>query len=111
MSSNRQVECTESIEAQRVGTALEHDARGLEVRDRVTDNRFENRQVHIIVDAVLQRHIDTEVLAETSTVIVEFTCAREKVASVLVKRDSHDTVRVVERKLNAIPMMYVDVDV
>jgi hypothetical protein len=64
----------------------------LEVCDSVTDDSFEHCQVHVIVDAVLQGHVETKVLSEPRAVIVQLARSWEKVASILVKRDGHDAV-------------------
>src|SRR6266403_268810 len=111
MSSNGQIKCPEPVEAQRVGTTLPNDARWLKMCDSVTDNSFEHCQVHVVVDAVLQGYVETKVLSQPGAIIVQLSRSWEKVASILVKRDSHDAVRMVERELDTIAMMDVDVDV
>jgi len=67
--------------------------------------------IHVIVDAVLQRHVKTEVLAKPRAIIVQLARAREKVPGVFMKRNGHDAVRMVECELDAIAVMDVDVDV
>ena len=49
--------------------------------------------------------------AEPCTIIVQLSRAREKVAGILVTRDGHGAVRVIESELDTFTVMNVNVDV
>lgn len=111
MSLDGQIETTETIAAETVGAALEHDGGGpIELHD-VVDDELEYVEVVGVGDALLERHVDRVVAAVVGADLVHVARAREERVAVLVKRHGHDAVGQVEGLLHAVAVVYVDVDV
>ena len=79
--------------------------------DSVVDDLFEQYDVHVVVDAVLERDVQREMLAHARTVVFQLAGAGEEVARVLVEGDGHYAVGVVKRELDTVAMVNVDVNV
>lgn len=73
-------------------------------------HRFEHAPVVLVVDAVPQRNVDSVVAALAIADVFEVSRSGEKLA-VLVKRGRHDTIGRVERLLDSVSVVDVDVDV
>lgn len=111
-----QVEAPESVVAEAVCAALEHDRGRVEGLDGGLDHVLEEVRVAFVVDAVVERHVDCIVLARIVGVDgprgLEGSRAREKYFSIVfVEGDAHDPVGAPERLFDSIAMMHVDVDI
>ena len=85
MRGDREIECAETVTAERIRSALQHDCARAKCGNRVVDHGLENGKVHVVVDAVQQGDVHTEVLAWSRAVVVELAGAGEKVPRVLVE--------------------------
>lgn len=111
MCGDGQIERAETVAPERISTTLEDDGCRPECGDGVVDHGLEDREVHVVVDTVFERDIQAEVLPGTGAVVIELSCPWEEFASILMKRDGHDPVGMIERKLDAVSMVDVDVDI
>lgn len=111
MRRDREIEAPEAIAPERVGAALQDDGRGLIRRNSGLHDALEERDIRLVVDAVLKRDIEGEVFAKRMADFVDVARPREEVGRVLVKRDGENAVGVVEGLLNTVAVVNVDVDV
>ncbi len=65
----------------------------------------------IVSNAFFERYIDWIITAEITTGLVHVTSSRKKCVSVFVQGHSHDTIGRIERFLNTIAMMDINVNV
>jgi hypothetical protein len=105
-----EVEATETVARQAVSTALENYSFRLVVSHHSLDDRFEDRFVCCIIDAISEWKIDSIVLASTNTDVPKLT-STWKVLAILVEGDGHDSVCGIKCFLDAIAVVNVDVDV
>jgi hypothetical protein len=89
---------------------LEDNGFRLVIVHDILNDRLENRLVCDIVNAVTEWEVDGIILALANTNVTKLASARE-IFSVFVKGDGHDSVGSVERFLNTVTMMNVNVDV
>ena len=121
MTSHGQIEWTQSITGERVGTALEYDITWLVPVDNALDDRLENALVAFVGDSVPQWHIDCVSivsgaiivglpLARADTVISDFACSGEELP-VFVETGRHDSICGIERFFDTVSMMNIDIDI
>lgn len=111
MCGNGQVKRSQSIAAERVCSALKNDGRRSEGCDGRFHDGLEERDVALVVDSILQRYIETEVLAQAVADLVDRACAGEEVAVELVEGYGQDPIGQIERLLNSVPVVDVDINV
>lgn len=75
------------------------------------DHRLEHLEVGGVVDALLEGDVDGVVAAALGAQLIHVTRAGKEVVAVLVERHRHHPVRQVERLLDAVAMVDVDVNV
>lgn len=110
MATNGQIKEADTVTAERVGTALQHDALGLKLVHNTLHHRFESHLIACIVNTIVEWEIDSIVLASLCPNIIQATCPRE-VISVLMKGDGHDSVSREECLFHTVAMVAVNVDV
>ena len=101
----------ERVVAVRVRAELQHHHVGRERTDGRRDHALEREPVLGIAGTGRERQVHREPGALTGTDIDEPPCAGEQVAAGLVHRDGEDVGALVERLLNAVAVVHVDVDV
>merc|ERR1719311_569694 len=110
MSFQGEIETTQSIPSQRIGTALQYySGRFIHLHD-LLDHWFKNRLIGSIVHAFLQGEIYRIVLALLRAQVGNRSSPGEEVA-VLVEAARHYSVRAVKRLFDAVAVVDVDVDV
>lgn len=107
----REIEGAEPIEAERICTTLQHDDAGLERVDGWTHDVFEQLNIALVIDAVLQWHIERKIFPLVQASFGDVAGSREEVISEFVKGNCQDSVRPVKCFLNAIAMVDIDIDV
>mmetsp|Transcript_13112 Transcript_13112/g.28757 ORF Transcript_13112/g.28757 Transcript_13112/m.28757 type:complete len:211 (-) Transcript_13112:538-1170(-) len=106
----REVEAAQPITGKRIRPALQHDGGGSVHLHDLVQHRLEHCLVGTVVDALLQGHVDTVVLAGFRADVFDIPSAWEEV-SVFVEGQGHHSVRGVEGLLHPVPVVDVDVDV
>lgn len=74
-------------------------------------NLLEELEIGIIVNAFLQRHVNREEPAYSLSNRVQRSSPREEILIKLMKRHSHDPIRIVEGLFNSIAMMHVYIQI
>ena len=110
MASHAQVEAAQSIARETVSAALENNGFGLVIVHNALNDGLEDRFVGDIVNAVAKREVDCVILSGAHTNVAKLTSTWE-VLSVLVERDSHDSVGGVEGFFDAVAMVDIDVNI
>ena len=110
MAVHGEVEPAELVAREGIGAALQHDDRRPKHFKHARDNGLEDALVRVVRDAVLKRDVHRVALALSVPPIILGTRAR-KVLPELVEGARHDAVRGVERLLDAVAVVAVDVDV
>jgi hypothetical protein len=110
VSVHAQVKATQTVTRQTVTAALKNNGIGVIVFHDIRYDGLEDGLVGGVVNAVSEREVDCVVLALANTNVSQFAGAGE-VFSVLVERNSHDSVGSVEGLLDTISVVDVDVDV
>ena len=110
VASDAEVEATEPIAGQRVGTALQHDGTGGEALHDLADDGPEDGAEGVVVHAVVEGEVDGVVLS-VGVANVEDVAGTREVFAELVEADGHDAVGGVEGLLDAVAVVDVDVDV
>ena len=110
VASDAEVEATEPIPGQRVGTALQNDGTGGEALHDLADDGTEDGAEGVVVHAVVEGEVDGVVLPVGVAHVEDVAGAREVFAE-LVEADGHDAVGGVEGLLDAVAVVDVDVDV
>ena len=110
VASDAEVEATEPIAGQRVGTALQHDGAGGEALHDLADDGPEDGAEGVVVHAVGEGDVDGVVLS-VGVANVEDVAGAWEVFAELVEADGHDAVGGVEGLLDAVAVVDVDVDV
>jgi hypothetical protein len=110
MPLHTEVEATKTIARQAISTTLENNSFRLIVSHYGLNNRLENRLVCCIVNAISEWEIDSIVLARANADVAKLTSTRE-VFAVLVERHGHNSIGGIERFLNTITVVDVNVDV
>ena len=110
MTSHAQIEATQSIAWQTVTSALQYDCSRLVPIHDWFDDGFEDIFVRRVVNAIAKGEIDGVVFSLTDTDVAQFTSPGE-VFAILMEWNSHDSVCGVESFLDAIAMMYINVNV
>ena len=110
MASYRQVEETDTVTAEGVGTALEHDGLRLEPLHDTLHDRFKGQLIRRIIDPIVHREVHCVVLTCFGADILQAACTREEV-SIFVEGDSQNAISCKEGLLNTIAMMTVYVDI
>jgi hypothetical protein len=110
MTLHTEIEATETVPRQAVSTALKNYSLWLIISHNGLNDRLKNGLVRRIINTVSEREIDSVVLASANSNVAKLTSTR-KVLAVLVKRDSHDSVRGIKGFFNAIAMVDIDVDI
>lgn len=105
-----EVERTELVLCQGVGTALKNDCVGPVVIHDVLNDGSEDGGVGLVVNAVSERDIDSVTLAFADASVDQVASSRKEVSE-FVKRAGHDAVCGVESLFNAISVVDVDVNV
>lgn len=111
MRLDGQVEHTQAIRPERVGATLQHNSRRSESRDGRLDHTAEQRHVCIVIDAIVERHVQAKMLALVQTRFRDGTGHGEEKVSILVKADGEDAIGAVKSLLYAVAVMDVDIDV
>lgn len=111
MSFDRQVEAPQPVPGETVGPALQDDRARSEARDDRVHDVPEQPDVRVVVNPVLEGHVEGEVFALVQTRLDDSSCSGEEAVAVLVKRDGQDPVGPVECFLDAVPVMNINVDV
>jgi hypothetical protein len=111
MSRNAQIERSQPIAPQTIRPTLQNDARRPKRRDRRLHDGLEELDVALVVDPVLEGHVEGEVLSEPIADFVDGTGSGEEVARVFVEGDGEDAIGLVEGFLDAVAVVNVDVDV
>lgn len=111
-----EIEAAQSVAAEGVGAALEHDGRGSVVLDAGTDDVAEEADVVVVFDAVVEGDVERVMGAWVER--VERTgrgqragAGEEAVFVVFVEGEGHDAVGGPEGLLDAVAVVDVDVDV
>jgi hypothetical protein len=110
MSSHAEIKAAEPVARKTVATTLQHNGFGLEVIHYSLDGRLEHALVCLVRDAIAEWKVDGIVLASANADVAQLASAGE-VLAVFVERDSHYTVGGIESFLNAVAVMYVNVNV
>ena len=110
MTTDRQIEKTNSVPTETVSAALEHDGLWLKLLHYPGHYGFEGHLVGHVVDTVVHWEVHRVVLASLRSDVLQTAGAREIVA-ILVERDGHNSIRGQKGFLDPVPMMTVDVDV
>jgi len=105
-----EVEATKTVARQAITTTLKNDSLRLIISHDGLDDRLKDGLVGCIINAVSKRKIDSIVLAGANTDVAKLT-STWKVLAVLMEGNRHDSVCGIERFLNAITVVDVDVDV
>lgn len=106
-----QVKTTKSITAQTISTTLQNNSSWpVELNDILHDS-LEYIRIIWVSDALLQWHIDRVVSTVVSANLEHVTCAREKAVSVLVKWNSHHSIRQIECILHTIAVVNINIDI
>ena len=116
MGGDVQVKTAEPVTAQGVGATLKDDDGGSEGRHARLDDLAEEPGVILVVDAVVEGHVEGMMGARVQRVFgprrSDGSCAREEVISiVLVEGQGHDSIGRPECLFDAVAVMDVDVDV
>ncbi len=91
MSLNGQVETPQPVIAKAVCTTLQHNGTRLVDLHHFGHDGLEDAMKGGIVCAVLEGHVDAVATTSVFPYVCQGTSPREKVVTILVKRDSHDT--------------------
>jgi hypothetical protein len=110
MAFHAEVEAPKSVARETVPPTLENDGFGTVVLHHAFDHGFEDSFVGLVVDTIAEGEVDCVVLALTDADVTKLASPRE-VLAVLVERDRHDAISGVERLLDSITVMNIDVDV
>lgn len=110
MTAHAEIEAAQSIAGQTVATTLEYYSLWLVVFHNSANDGLENVPVGRICNAIAEGKVDRMVLAITHTNVAKLASTRE-ILAVLVERASHDTVGGVERFLDTVTVMDVNIDV
>jgi len=110
MASHAQVETAQSITREAVSATLENNCFRLIVVHNTLNNWLKDRFVGHIVNTIAKWKVDSVVLSRAYTNVAKLTSTR-KVLSVLVKRNSHDSVSGVEGFFDAVAMMDININV
>jgi hypothetical protein len=110
MAFHAEIETAKTIARQAITTTLQNNGFRLVVVHDALDDRLEDGLVGSIVDTVTKREIDSVVLAGADTNIAKFASAW-KVLAILMERNRHHSVRSIERLLNAVSVMDINIDV
>mmetsp|Transcript_6128 Transcript_6128/g.20644 ORF Transcript_6128/g.20644 Transcript_6128/m.20644 type:complete len:351 (+) Transcript_6128:838-1890(+) len=106
-----EVEAAESVAAERVRAGLKHHRVRLVHLHHLAHDGLEELLVGEIVNPVFERHVHGVVLARAVAQVLEVTCPRKVPFAEFVERDGHHPVRGVERLLDAVTVVDIDVDV
>ena len=110
MTLDRQIKEAKSISTERVSSTLQLDGFWLKPVDYFAHHRFEGSLIRSIVYTVVQGEVYRVVFSLFFPDIVKSTSAWE-IVSVLVERDSHNSICGEESFLNTISVVAVYVDV
>ena len=110
MSPYRQVEETDTITAEGVSPALEHDSLRLEPLHDTLHDWLKCQLIRCIINPIIHREVHCIVLTCFGADILQAACTREEV-SIFVEGDSQDAISCQEGLLNTIAMMTIDVDI
>jgi len=108
---NAQVEGPEAVAAEGIGAALQDDGPRSEDFKALADDGVEDVGVGGVIDSVLQGNVDGEEAAAVDALLVGGARPREEALPVLVQGERHHAVTVVERLLDAVPVVHVNVNV
>ena len=111
MSFDWQVEAAESITAQAISAALQHNRCGPVELHNVFNDKLIDVDVVRVDDAFFERHIDRVVAPVVGANFIHVARSREEGIAVFVKGDCHDPIGQVERLLYPITMVNVNIDV
>lgn len=110
MASHTEIETAKPVTGKTVTSTLQnHSLRAIPIHDML-DDRLKNALVRSIIDAVAKREIDGVVFTLPNANISQLASAWE-ILAVLVKRNGHDPISGVERLLDTITMVNVNINV
>ena len=92
MRFDAQIKAAQSIAAERVGAALQHDRCRLIELHHVGHHQLKYVHVVRVDDALAQRHVHWVVLAVVGAHLVHVAGAGKERVAVRVKRDGHDAI-------------------
>ena len=110
MAPYRQVEEADTITAERVSPALEHDGFRLKPIHDTLHDRLKGQLIRHIINPIVHWEVHGVILTCFGSNIIQAACTWEKV-SILMERDSQDTIGRQKGFLYTIAMMTIDVDV
>lgn len=110
MTSQRQVEASQSIAGETVGAALQHHGARLELVHDLLNDWAEDGPEALVVHAVVQGAVDRAVQSRAMPLVLHIASARE-VLTELVERGGHNAVGSVEGFLHTVAMVDVDINV
>jgi hypothetical protein len=110
MSSHTEIKATKTITRQTVTTTLKNNGFWVIIIHDSLDDWFKDGFIGHIVNTITKGKIDGIVFALPNTYVTELSRAR-KVLAVLVERDSHDSVGSIERLLDTISVVNINVNV
>jgi hypothetical protein len=110
VTTHAEVEAAKTVARQAVTATLEDDGFWLVISHDSLDDWLKDGLVGNIINAIAEREVDSVVLALANTDVAKLASAWE-VLSILVERNSHDTVSGVESLLDTIAVMNINVNV
>lgn len=110
MSSDWQVEASQPISRQTIGTSLEQDGVRSEVLNYFRDDRLENHIEALVIKPLIKGKVDSMIWSRIFSHIIDVSSSREVVLE-FMERAGHDSICQVEGLFHAITMVNIDVDV
>jgi hypothetical protein len=110
MTSHTEVEATQAVARKTITTTLEHDSLWSVPLHNTPDDRLKDALVGDIVNTITERKVDSIVFSLANANIAELSGSRE-VLSVLMEGYGHHSVGGIERLLNTIAVMDIDIDI